>query len=59
MDDTKRKATLVKMLKAEQKNLCKTLSFEQTMKIFNLSDRELQNRFSRWLAKGDKFTHQI
>ncbi|GAC17701.1 DUF4124 domain-containing protein [Paraglaciecola arctica] len=59
MDDTKRKAKLVKMLKAEQQNLCNTLSFKQTMKIFNMSDRELQNRFSRWLAKGDKFTHQI
>ncbi|MEP1448926.1 MAG: DUF4124 domain-containing protein [Paraglaciecola sp.] len=59
MDDTKRKTKLIKMLKAEQKNLCNTLSFQQTMKIFNMSDRELQNRFSRWLAKGDKFTHQI
>tara|TARA_R110002153_G_scaffold940_2_gene4247 strand:- start:5305 stop:6447 length:1143 start_codon:yes stop_codon:yes gene_type:complete len=59
MDDTKRKAKLVKMLKAEQQNLCNTLSFQQTMKIFNMSDTELQNRFSRWLAKGDKFTHQI
>lgn len=59
MDDTKRKAKLVKMLKAEQQNLCDTLSFQQTMKIFNMSDKELQNRFSRWLAQGDKFTHQI
>ncbi|MBU3003430.1 DUF4124 domain-containing protein [Paraglaciecola arctica] len=59
MDDTKRKAKLVKILKAEQQNLCNTLSFKQTMKIFDMSDRELQNRFSRWLAKGDKFTHQI
>jgi hypothetical protein len=59
MDDTKRKAKLVKMLKAEQQNLCNTLSFKQTMKIFNMSDKELQNRFSRWLAMGDKFTHQI
>jgi hypothetical protein len=59
MDDTKQKAKLVKMLKAEQQNRCNTLSFKQTMKIFNMSDRELQNRFSRWLAKGDKFTHQI
>jgi hypothetical protein len=59
MDDTKRKATLVKMLKAEQHNLCTALSFQQTMKIFNMSDRELQNRFSRWLTEGDKFTHQI
>jgi hypothetical protein len=59
MDDTKRKAILVKLLKAEQQYLCNTLSFQQTMKIFNMSERELQNRFSRWLAKGDKFTHQI
>jgi hypothetical protein len=59
MDDTKRKAKLVKILKAEQQNLCNTLSFKQTMQIFNMDDRELQNKFSRWLIEGDKFTHQI
>jgi hypothetical protein len=59
MDDIDRRASLARLVKMEQSNMCNYLNKSAVLASLRINERQLQRQFYSWLNRADIFPHII